>query len=264
MDEKRGIAGSLLKGVTRKSVEALARSFGIQPNDRAWVTMDVGASLASVSIKVATEFFRVVPEVAQHLDNEDLRLWAEVGRRVALDNADEANGFFHHSAQTLAEIPVPLRPLLIALCSKQIVLSPSTALNTFNSAPHTIAKLGETEATQKLWRQTAAPAGPGRPAAVAGRGLRAPLGPGRCRAGAPAGCAPARSGPGRSAIWHGPAAGGRRTVGDRLAGRQCGPGPDSDLSSAAAACAETAADALASPWLARSAPARARPRAGAG
>ena len=150
-DEKRGIAGSLLKGVTRKSVEALARSFGIQPNDRAWVTMDVGASLASVSIKVATEFFRVVPEVAQHLDNEDLRLWAEVGRRVALDNADEANGFFHHSAQTLAEIPVPLRPLLIALCSKQIVLSPSTALNTFNSAPHTIAKLGETEATQKLF-----------------------------------------------------------------------------------------------------------------
>ncbi len=151
-DEKRtGITGSLLKGVTRKSVEALARSFGIQPNDRAWVTMDVGASLAGVSIKVATEFFRVVPEVAQHLENEDLRQWAEVGRRIALDNAEEANGFFHTSAQTLAAVPVNLRPQLIALCGKQIVLSPSTALNTFYTAPKTIEKLGETEATYKLF-----------------------------------------------------------------------------------------------------------------
>jgi len=151
-EEKRtGITGSLLKGVTRKSVEALARSFGIQPNDRAWVTMDVGASLAGVSIKVATEFFRVVPEVAQHLENEDLRQWAEVGRRIALDNAEEANGFFHSSAQTLAAVPVNLRPQLIALCGKQIVLSPSTALSTFYTAPKTIEKLGETEATYKLF-----------------------------------------------------------------------------------------------------------------
>lgn len=151
-DEKRtGITGSLLKGVTRKSVEALARSFGIQPNDRAWVTMDVGASLAGVSIKVATEFFRVVPEVAQHLENEDLRQWAEVGRRIALDNAEEANQFFHTSAQTLASVPVHLRPQLIALCGKQIVLSPSTALSTFYTAPKTIEKLGTSEATDKLF-----------------------------------------------------------------------------------------------------------------
>lgn len=150
-DDKRSLAGSLLKGVTRKSVEALARSFGLQPNDRAWVTIDVGASLAAISLKVATEFFRIVPEVALYLGNEDLKQWAEITRRLALDNAEEATGFIHSSAGVLDSIPPELRPLLIALCSKQIVLSPSTSLGTFYGAPKTVNELGNTESTLKLF-----------------------------------------------------------------------------------------------------------------
>ena len=151
-EEKRGITSSLFKGVTRKSVEALARSFGIQPNDRAWVTVDVGASLAAVSLKVATEFFRVVPEVALHLENDDLKQWAEVGRRVALDNAEEATEFFKVSAEIILQIPVVLRSQLIALCAKQIVLSPATALNTFYSAPKTINQLGINDSTTQIFQ----------------------------------------------------------------------------------------------------------------
>ncbi len=150
-EEKRGLTSSLFKGVTRKSVEALARSFGINPNDRSWVTMDVGASLAGVSLKVATDFFRVVPEVALHLENDDLKQWAEVGRRVALDNADEADTFFHRSPEVLLQVPPALRSQLVTLCAKQIVLSPSTALNTFYSAPQTIESLGTSDASLKLF-----------------------------------------------------------------------------------------------------------------
>ena len=151
-EEKRGITNSLFKGVTRKSVEALARSFGIQPNDRAWVTVDVGASLAAVSLKVATEFFRIVPEVALHLENDDLKHWAEVGRRVALDNAEEATEFFKVSPEIILQIPPALRPQLVALCAKQIVLSPATALNTFYTAPKTINQLGINDATTQIFQ----------------------------------------------------------------------------------------------------------------
>jgi len=153
-EEKKGLTGALseqLKGVTRNTIEALAMRLGVMPSERAWVTVDIGASLASVSLKAAIEFFKAAPEVARLLENGDLRAWAELGRRIALNNADEAIGFFHSSAETLAALPAALRPLLIALCAKQIVLSPGAALATFREAPRTATALGDESAATKLF-----------------------------------------------------------------------------------------------------------------
>jgi hypothetical protein len=58
-DERKGLTGSLLKGLTRNTVEALAMKMGLKPNERGWVTLDIGASLLSVSPKVAMDFFQV-------------------------------------------------------------------------------------------------------------------------------------------------------------------------------------------------------------
>lgn len=153
-DEKKGITGALsrhLKGMTRSTVESLAKKFGVLPSDRSWVTVDVGASLASVSLSVTSEFFRAVPDVVQYLENDDLRAWAELGRRIALNNAEEATEFFGTSAETLAAVPERLRPLLVTLCGKQIALSPAAALGTFREAPHTIRKLGNEDAAVRLY-----------------------------------------------------------------------------------------------------------------
>src|SRR5437762_4219545 len=90
-EEKKGITGALsrhLKGMTRSTVESLAKKFGVMPSDRAWVAVDVGASLASVSLSVTSEFFKAAPEVAKYLENDDLRAWAELGRRIALNNPE--------------------------------------------------------------------------------------------------------------------------------------------------------------------------------
>jgi hypothetical protein len=151
-DERKGLTGSLLRGLTRNTVEALAMKMGLKPNERGWVTLDIGASLLSVSPKVAMDFFKSVQEVSHLVDNGDLRAWAEMGRKVALNSAEEAGDFFRFSNEVLAALPESLRTLLIALCSKQIVLSPTAALATFRNAPRMVASLGEERSASRLFK----------------------------------------------------------------------------------------------------------------
>lgn len=151
-EERKGLTGSLLRGLTRNTVEALAMKMGLKPNERGWVTVDIGASLVSVSPKVAMDFFKSVQEVSHLVDNGDLRAWAEMGRKIALNSAEEAGDFFRYSNDVLAALPESLRTLLIALCSKQIVLSPAAALATFRNAPRTVAALGEERFAARLFK----------------------------------------------------------------------------------------------------------------
>ncbi|MEP7338731.1 MAG: VWA domain-containing protein [Acidobacteriota bacterium] len=150
-EEKKGFTGSLLRGLTRNTVEALAMKMGLKPSDRGWVAMDIGASLVSISPKVAMDFFKAVQEVSLLLENGDLRAWAEIGKRIATNNAEEASEFFRTSLETLEALPESLRPLLVSLCSKQIVLSPAAALTTFRTAPRMAAKLGDPVAATRLF-----------------------------------------------------------------------------------------------------------------
>lgn len=150
-EERKSLTGSLLKGLTGKAVEGLARSVGLNPHDRGWVTVDIGASLMSVSPKVAVDFFKAAKEVSTLLENGDLRAWAELGKRIALNNSEEAGDFFRDSAVTLSALPPQLRAQLVALCSKQIVLSPQAALTTFRNAPRTAVQLGDEASASRLF-----------------------------------------------------------------------------------------------------------------
>ena len=150
-EEKKSFTGSLLRGLTRNTVESLAMKMGLKPSDRGWVAVDIGASLVSNSPKVAMEFFKAVQEVANLLDNGDLRAWAELGKRVAANSIEEASEFYRGSFATLDAVPEGLRSLLISLCSKQIVLSPAAALQTFRSAPKTVTRLGDPASATRLF-----------------------------------------------------------------------------------------------------------------
>ncbi|NOT64014.1 MAG: VWA domain-containing protein [Acidobacteria bacterium] len=141
-EERKSLTGSLFKGLTGKAVESLAKSVGINPSDRGWVTVDIGATLMSVSPKVALDFFRAAKDVSAYLESNDLRAWAEIGKRIALNSVEAASEFFRYSGETLGQLPETLRVQLIALCSKQIVLSPQAALTTFRNAPYLAASLG--------------------------------------------------------------------------------------------------------------------------
>ncbi len=149
--ESGGPGGSLLRGLAGKTVEALALKMGLKPSDRGWVTLDIGASLMSASPKVAKDFFKAVPEVARMLENGDLRSWAEIGKRIAQQNAEEASDFFRYSIETLELLAEPLRRLLVALCVKQIVLSPAAALKTFRQSPALAASFGDEQSAARIF-----------------------------------------------------------------------------------------------------------------
>ena len=144
-DEQRGSgSGPSLREVAGRKVEGIARKVGLTPVDRGWVTLDVGATLFSLSPKLVVDFFKAVREVDPQLGNGDLRAWAELGRRIAQHSPDEAAEFFHDSASILKSLSPPLRTQLIALASRQIVLSPAAALaliRLVESAPHLIDAL---------------------------------------------------------------------------------------------------------------------------
>ena len=72
------------------------------------MTLDIGASLLSVSPKVAMDFSSPCRR-SLNLDNGDLRAWAEMGRKVALNSAEEAGDFFRFSNEVLAALPESLR-----------------------------------------------------------------------------------------------------------------------------------------------------------
>ncbi|QQS49171.1 MAG: VWA domain-containing protein [Acidobacteriota bacterium] len=150
-EERKGFTGSLLKGLTRSTVEALAMKMGLKPHERGWVTVDTGASLMSVSPKVAMDFFKTVPDVARLLENGDLRNWADLGRRIAVNNAEEASEFFRSSSEILEPLSDRIRSLLVALCSKQIVLSPAAALTTFRQAPQLVTSFRDERSAVRLF-----------------------------------------------------------------------------------------------------------------
>lgn len=124
---------------------------GLKPHERGWVTVDTGASLMSVSPKVAMDFFKTVPDVARLLENGDLRNWADIGRRIAVNNIDEACEFYRSSSGILEPLSERLRSLLIALCSKQIVLSPVAALTTFKQAPQLVLSFRDEHSAVRLF-----------------------------------------------------------------------------------------------------------------
>jgi hypothetical protein len=151
-DERKGLTGSLLRGLTRNTVENLAMKMGLKPNERGWLTLDIGASLVSMSPKVAMDFFKAVQEVSELIDNGDLRAWAEMGRKIAVKSPEEASDFFRFSNEVLAALPDGIRTLLIALCSKQAILSEAAALATFRNAPRMVASLGDERSSSRLFK----------------------------------------------------------------------------------------------------------------
>ena len=69
-DEKKGITGSLndqRKGATRANIETLALKMGINPSERTWVAVDIGASLAGISLKTTVDFFKAA--IVHHANN---------------------------------------------------------------------------------------------------------------------------------------------------------------------------------------------------
>ena len=97
--------------------------------------LEVSASLAGVSLKVSRAFVAAVPDAAKVLSAEDLRDWGELGRRLAMGSSELGVSFFAEGAAGLTKVPKNARRTVFQICTRQLVLSSSIALESLHLIP---------------------------------------------------------------------------------------------------------------------------------
>ncbi|MFL6211086.1 MAG: VWA domain-containing protein [Pyrinomonadaceae bacterium] len=127
----------------RRGLAGLARELSQLPADRARATLEVSAALAAVNLRVSREFLRAVPAAARVLTAEDLRAWGELGRRLAMADAETGAHFFGAGVAELSAVPAAARALLFQVCTRQMGLSTSVATETFRRAPAIAQSVGD-------------------------------------------------------------------------------------------------------------------------
>ncbi len=133
-----------IKSVTeRRTLEGVAREIVELPVDVARVAVEVGAALESVSVRASVNFLRAFSEAAQVLDAESLRAWGEMGRRLAMADAETGAAFFAAGVEELKDVPRAARHVLFEVCERQMSLSTSIALETFRRAPEVARAVGD-------------------------------------------------------------------------------------------------------------------------
>ena len=95
----------------------------------------MSASLAAVSLKASREFVEAVPAATKILSADDLRAWAEMGKKLAMANSDLGVDYFAKGVGRLKKIPTEARSLIFQICTKQLILSSSVAIETFEFIP---------------------------------------------------------------------------------------------------------------------------------
>ena len=129
----------------KETFTGLARKLSRLSSEQKRAALEASASLAGVSLRVSREFVEAVPKAAKILTAEDLRNWAEMGRRLAMGNADLGARFFAEGVEGLKFIPEKARPLVFQICTRQLVLSSSIALETFELIPRLAKEIRDDE-----------------------------------------------------------------------------------------------------------------------
>ncbi|MEO7658775.1 MAG: hypothetical protein ABIV48_04090 [Pyrinomonadaceae bacterium] len=128
---------------TKQTLTGLARRLGQLPGDKKRAALEMSAALAGVSLRVSREFVEAVPKAAKILSADDLRHWGELGRRLAMGNADTGATFFADGVSGLKLVPDYARHLIFQICTRQLVLSSSISLATFKLIPQIAKEIGD-------------------------------------------------------------------------------------------------------------------------
>jgi nitric oxide reductase NorD protein len=134
----------------RQSFLELTRSLASLPLDQAAAAIESSAAIASISLRAGIDFLRAVPAAAQTLQANELRSWAELGRRVAMGDYEAASAFFAEGVDQLRTVPASFHPALFALCLRQMNLSTAVGRETLRSFPTIFLEINEPGLTQSL------------------------------------------------------------------------------------------------------------------
>src|SRR6187549_3548125 len=89
----------------KETFTGLAKKLTRLSSEQKRAALEMSAALAGVSLRVSREFVEAVPKAARILSAEDLRHWAEMGRRLAMGNAELGAKFFADGIEGLKFVP---------------------------------------------------------------------------------------------------------------------------------------------------------------
>lgn len=136
----------------KETFTGLAKKLTRLSSEQKRAALEMSASLAGVSLRVSREFVEAVPRAARVLSADDLRSWAEMGRRLAMGNADLGAKFFASGVGDLKLVPERARPLVFQICTRQLVLSSSIAIETFELIPRLAREIKDDELLTEILR----------------------------------------------------------------------------------------------------------------
>lgn len=134
----------------RQSFLELTRGLARLPLDQAAAALETSASIAGVSLRSSIEFLRAAPEAAKILAAAELRSWGEMGRRLAMSDAEIANSFFLAGVNDLQNVPPAVRGIVFQLCSRQMTLSTQVGTETLRKVGQIAQSIADVETLGSL------------------------------------------------------------------------------------------------------------------
>lgn len=128
----------------------LTRLLAKLPAAKKRAALETSAALAGVSLKASRAFVEEVPQAAKVLTADDFRSWGEFGRRLAMGNAEAAVRFFAGGVEGLGKLTTTARSAVFRICTKQLVVSAATAVETFRTVPDIAGAIDDEKLLERI------------------------------------------------------------------------------------------------------------------
>ena len=129
----------------RQSILALTRELSRLSLEQVGATLETSGTIAGVSLRASLEFLRAAPEAAEILSAGELRMWGELGRRLAVADVETSISFFIAGVNDLENLPRDARAIAFHLCSRQMTLSAPIASATLHKMGALTARVNDPE-----------------------------------------------------------------------------------------------------------------------
>jgi nitric oxide reductase activation protein len=146
---------SIKNPAERGTIAGLLREIRHLPLEQTRAALETSAAIAGVSLRASIEFLRAAPHVAQVLEPPELRAWGELGRRLSTGDLENGVSFFTAGIGEFRNVPPAARPFVFQVCARQMILSATTAAETFRNAPLLAEKIGDSELLRSIYEVAA-------------------------------------------------------------------------------------------------------------
>ncbi len=135
----------------RRTIAGLLRALSHLPLEHARAVVETSAAIATVSLRGSIEFLRVASDAAKVLEAAEIRAWGEIGRRLTMSDVEAGVNFFAAGVGDFGQVPALVRPFVLQVCSRQMILSAGAAALTFEEAPSLAEQVRDEEVLRAIY-----------------------------------------------------------------------------------------------------------------